>query len=145
MDGHGGWLETRESHVHEDLHHTPDQYSAILPPGNGLLYLRHALHWSSPWFLSSTTTIRYLQPCPIPWELGAEVEVHRNDELTVEEVEALKPERIVLSPGPARRARPASWSRSSAIWPARRRSLAFAWATRLSARPLAAAWCARAN
>ena len=33
-------------------------------------------------------------------ELGAEVEVHRNDELTVEEVEALKPERIVLSPGP---------------------------------------------
>jgi anthranilate synthase/aminodeoxychorismate synthase-like glutamine amidotransferase len=33
-------------------------------------------------------------------ELGAEVEVHRNDELTVEEVEALKPERILLSPGP---------------------------------------------
>jgi anthranilate synthase/aminodeoxychorismate synthase-like glutamine amidotransferase len=33
-------------------------------------------------------------------ELGAEVEVRRNDELTVDEVEALKPERIVLSPGP---------------------------------------------
>jgi anthranilate synthase/aminodeoxychorismate synthase-like glutamine amidotransferase len=33
-------------------------------------------------------------------ELGAEVEVHRNDELTVEEVEALHPERILLSPGP---------------------------------------------
>ena len=33
-------------------------------------------------------------------ELGAEVEVHRNDELTVEQVEALKPERILLSPGP---------------------------------------------
>ena len=33
-------------------------------------------------------------------ELGAEVEVHRNDELTVEEVEALRPERILLSPGP---------------------------------------------
>ena len=33
-------------------------------------------------------------------ELGAEVEVCRNDELTVEEVEALKPERILLSPGP---------------------------------------------
>jgi anthranilate synthase/aminodeoxychorismate synthase-like glutamine amidotransferase len=33
-------------------------------------------------------------------ELGAEVEVRRNDELTVEQVEALKPERIVLSPGP---------------------------------------------
>jgi anthranilate synthase/aminodeoxychorismate synthase-like glutamine amidotransferase len=33
-------------------------------------------------------------------ELGAEVRVFRNDELTVEEVEALKPERILLSPGP---------------------------------------------
>jgi anthranilate synthase/aminodeoxychorismate synthase-like glutamine amidotransferase len=33
-------------------------------------------------------------------ELGVEVEVYRNDELTVEEVEALKPERILLSPGP---------------------------------------------
>ena len=33
-------------------------------------------------------------------ELGAEVEVRRNDELTVEEVEALRPERILLSPGP---------------------------------------------
>ena len=33
-------------------------------------------------------------------ELGANVEVRRNDELTVEEVEALKPERILLSPGP---------------------------------------------
>jgi len=33
-------------------------------------------------------------------ELGAEVVVRRNDELTPVEVEALKPERIVLSPGP---------------------------------------------
>jgi anthranilate synthase/aminodeoxychorismate synthase-like glutamine amidotransferase len=33
-------------------------------------------------------------------ELGAKVEVRRNDELTVEQVEALKPERILLSPGP---------------------------------------------
>jgi anthranilate synthase/aminodeoxychorismate synthase-like glutamine amidotransferase len=32
--------------------------------------------------------------------LGAKVEVYRNDELTVEQVEALKPERILLSPGP---------------------------------------------
>jgi anthranilate synthase/aminodeoxychorismate synthase-like glutamine amidotransferase len=33
-------------------------------------------------------------------ELGAEMTIRRNDELTVDEVEALKPERILLSPGP---------------------------------------------
>jgi anthranilate synthase/aminodeoxychorismate synthase-like glutamine amidotransferase len=33
-------------------------------------------------------------------ELGAKVEVYRNDELSVEDVEAMKPERILLSPGP---------------------------------------------
>jgi anthranilate synthase component 2 len=33
-------------------------------------------------------------------ELGAEVEVHRNDEITVEEVEAKDPTHIVISPGP---------------------------------------------
>ena len=33
-------------------------------------------------------------------ELGAEVRVVRNDELSVAEIEALKPERIVVSPGP---------------------------------------------
>ncbi|MHA7816770.1 MAG: anthranilate synthase component II [Pseudohaliea sp.] len=33
-------------------------------------------------------------------ELGAEVEVRRNDEIDVAGVEALAPERIVLSPGP---------------------------------------------
>ena len=35
-------------------------------------------------------------------ELGAEVMVKRNDETTVDEIRALKPERIVLSPGPGR-------------------------------------------
>jgi anthranilate synthase/aminodeoxychorismate synthase-like glutamine amidotransferase len=33
-------------------------------------------------------------------ELGAQVEVRRNNEVTVEEVEAMHPERIVVSPGP---------------------------------------------
>jgi anthranilate synthase/aminodeoxychorismate synthase-like glutamine amidotransferase len=33
-------------------------------------------------------------------ELGAEVEVRRNDQLTVQDVEALRPERILISPGP---------------------------------------------
>jgi anthranilate synthase/aminodeoxychorismate synthase-like glutamine amidotransferase len=33
-------------------------------------------------------------------ELGAEVVVRRNDQITVAEVEAMRPERILLSPGP---------------------------------------------
>src|ERR1700684_3095242 len=33
-------------------------------------------------------------------ELGAKIEVRRNDQITVEEIEALEPERIVVSPGP---------------------------------------------
>ena len=33
-------------------------------------------------------------------ELGAQVEVRRNDELTVDEIQALRPERLVVSPGP---------------------------------------------
>ena len=33
-------------------------------------------------------------------ELGAKVEVRRNDQVTVGEVEAMRPERVVISPGP---------------------------------------------
>ena len=33
-------------------------------------------------------------------ELGAEVEVFRNDEITIEEIEAKNPDRLVISPGP---------------------------------------------
>src|SRR5436309_2003211 len=33
-------------------------------------------------------------------ELGAEVVVRRNDQVTVAEIEALHPERVVISPGP---------------------------------------------
>jgi anthranilate synthase/aminodeoxychorismate synthase-like glutamine amidotransferase len=33
-------------------------------------------------------------------ELGAEVEVRRNDQVSVADVEAMQPERIVISPGP---------------------------------------------
>jgi anthranilate synthase component 2 len=33
-------------------------------------------------------------------ELGTEVVVYRNDEVTLEQVEALEPDRIVISPGP---------------------------------------------
>lgn len=33
-------------------------------------------------------------------EMGEELVVKRNDEITVEEIEALKPDRIIISPGP---------------------------------------------
>ena len=33
-------------------------------------------------------------------ELGQEVEVHRNDEITIEEIKQLNPEFLVISPGP---------------------------------------------
>ncbi|ACF14328.1 glutamine amidotransferase of anthranilate synthase [Chloroherpeton thalassium ATCC 35110] len=33
-------------------------------------------------------------------ELGADVAVHRNDKITVEEIAAMNPEKIVISPGP---------------------------------------------
>ncbi len=35
-------------------------------------------------------------------ELGADIEVHRNDAITVDRVEQLRPSRIVISPGPGR-------------------------------------------
>ena len=35
-------------------------------------------------------------------ELGSELLVRRNDEITVDEIAAMKPERIVISPGPGR-------------------------------------------
>ncbi len=34
-------------------------------------------------------------------ELGADLKVIRNDELTIEQIEALNPEKIIISPGPA--------------------------------------------
>ncbi len=33
-------------------------------------------------------------------ELGADVRVHRNDEISIDEIEALMPDHIVISPGP---------------------------------------------
>jgi anthranilate synthase component 2 len=34
-------------------------------------------------------------------ELGADLKIIRNDEMSVQEIEALKPEKIIISPGPA--------------------------------------------
>jgi anthranilate synthase/aminodeoxychorismate synthase-like glutamine amidotransferase len=33
-------------------------------------------------------------------ELGAEVRVHRNDQITLDQIRAMKPQRLVVSPGP---------------------------------------------
>ena len=33
-------------------------------------------------------------------ELGERIEVRRNDEVTVEQIEAMKPDRVLISPGP---------------------------------------------
>jgi anthranilate synthase/aminodeoxychorismate synthase-like glutamine amidotransferase len=33
-------------------------------------------------------------------EMGVEMQVHRNDQITLEQAEALKPDRILISPGP---------------------------------------------
>lgn len=71
-------------------------------------------------------------------ELGADVQVHRNDEITVEQIEALNPERLVISPAPVPQATPAFLWTLSAISPAKFRYWAFVWDTRLSARCSAA-------
>ncbi len=34
------------------------------------------------------------------WELGASVDVYRNDEITVEDIDRIRPKRICVSPGP---------------------------------------------
>ena len=77
-------------------------------------------------------------------DLGAEIEVRRNDALTRQEALALRPEAIVLSPGPCtpNEAGICLDLIGAAARPACRCS-ASASATRRSARPSAAPWCAR--
>jgi para-aminobenzoate synthetase component 2 len=60
-----------------------------------------ALHWRQPmiFVLDNYDSFTY-NLVQYMGELGAEMTIRRNDELTVEEVEALEPERILLSPGP---------------------------------------------
>lgn len=35
-------------------------------------------------------------------ELGADVDVHRNDSITIEDIRQMRPEKIIISPGPGR-------------------------------------------
>ena len=82
-------------------------------------------------------------------ELGAEMVIRRNDELTPVEVEALHPDRILISPGPCTPqdagisidlirhfARPDAPRRVPILG-------VFVWGTRPSGRRSAAAWSAR--
>ena len=76
-------------------------------------------------------------------ELGAEIEVRRNDALGVDEALAMKPQGIVLSPGPCDPDRAGICLDLVTAAAARCRFWASAWATRRSARPSAARSCGR--
>ncbi len=71
-------------------------------------------------------------------ELGAEVVVRRNDEVTPEEVEAMKPDRILLSPGPCTPHEAGILVPLIRHMAGRLRFWEFASVTRQSAKPLAA-------
>jgi len=73
-------------------------------------------------------------------ELGAEVKVVRNDELTIAEIEALNPERIVVSPGPCTPTEAGISIEAIKHFAGNCRSSASALATSPSARPLAVTW-----
>ena len=80
-------------------------------------------------------------------ELGADVVVRRNDEVTPEQVEAMNPERILLSPGPCTPHEAGiliPLIRHMAAKASRTPILACASVIRPSARPLAARWRAPA-
>jgi hypothetical protein len=79
-------------------------------------------------------------------ELGAEVEVYRNDEIGVEDIAARRPDRLVVSPGTvlAGRGRHLGGRRSGISW-ASCRSWVCAWGTRASALHWGAPSCVRRN
>jgi len=63
-------------------------------------------------------------------ELGADVVVHRNDEITVGQIAKLNPQHIVVSPARARRTKPVFRSQRSRNSPARSPSWVCASATK---------------
>ena len=71
-------------------------------------------------------------------ELGAEMKIFRNDVITVDEVKALKPERICISPGPCTPNEAGISCELIRNWARPRRSSASASATNPSARSTAA-------
>lgn len=66
-------------------------------------------------------------------EINPDIKVIRNDEMTVEEIRQLKPERIILSPGPGRPEDAGVIVDVAKRWEKRYRFLVSAWAIRPSA------------
>ena len=64
-------------------------------------------------------------------ELKAEVQVYRNDQITIAEIEQLAPEKIVISPGPARPMKRVYQLRRLSILPAKFLFWVFAWDTKV--------------
>jgi anthranilate/para-aminobenzoate synthase component II len=78
-------------------------------------------------------------------ELGQDVQVYRNDAITVAEVARLNPDYLVISPGPCAPAQAGISLAAIASSPARFRCSAFVSATSRSAKPLAARSCTPRN
>lgn len=68
--------------------------------------------------------------------IDPDIKVIRNDELTVDEIRALKPSRIILSPDRAFQRTRASVSKRQRHWEKRYRHWVSAWDIRLSAKPM---------
>ena len=68
--------------------------------------------------------------------IDPDIKVIRNDELTVDEIRALKPSRIILSPGPGFPKDATSVSKRQRHWEKRYRHWVSAWDIRLSAKPM---------
>ena len=76
-------------------------------------------------------------------EMGEELRVFRNDKITLEEIEALKPSHIVISPGPGAPRKPESPRKSSSAFTKPFRFSACVSATRRSVKCLAERLCVR--
>lgn len=75
-------------------------------------------------------------------ELGEDVRVARNDQITLEEIAALNPDRICVSPGPSSPAEAGISVPVIQAYAGKKPILACAWAIRRSARLSAATSCA---
>ncbi len=78
-------------------------------------------------------------------ELGADVHVYRNDQITLDEIGKLAPEKIVISPGPCTPNEAGVSIETIKTLPGAYRSWGCAWGTRVSARRLAAGLCTPAR